>query len=114
MTIFNPLLDLSALTARLDRNPGLLVACYCAQWCDTCREYQTSFQTLAAQWPQHTFVWIDIEDSPDLLGDEDVENFPTISIQGTDRTSFFGTMLPYSDERQVGKGVASTGMSRWA
>jgi len=95
MTIFNPLLDLSALARRLNREPGLVIACYCAQWCDTCRQYLADFQALAEKWPQHTFVWIDIEDSPELLGEEDIENFPTLAIQGPERTLFFGTLLPF-------------------
>jgi hypothetical protein len=40
-------------------------------------------------------VWADIEDYPELLGDEDVENFPTIAIvQGT-KIRFLGTLLPH-------------------
>lgn len=96
MTVFNPLPDLSALKSRLASAPGLVVACYCAEWCDTCRKYRHDFETLAGQWPQHVFVWIDIEDSPDLLGDVDVENFPTIALQGAQRTLFFGTLLPHA------------------
>lgn len=95
MTIFNPLLDLSALNARLRQDPGLVIVCYCAQWCDTCEQYRPLFQGLSDKWPQHAFVWVDIEDSPDFLGDEDVENFPTVSIQNQNKTLFFGTLLPY-------------------
>ncbi len=40
-------------------------------------------------------MWIDIEDYPALLGDEDVENFPTVAIlHGTD-VRFMGTILPH-------------------
>jgi thiol-disulfide isomerase/thioredoxin len=95
MRVFNPLLDLSALGDRLNDSSGLLVVCYCADWCDTCRQYQTAFAELAGRWPQHTFIWIDIEDSPELLGDEDVENFPTIALQTREETLFYGTLLPY-------------------
>jgi len=41
------------------------------------------------------FVCVDIEDEPEWLGDEDVENFPTLGIQYQGRTLFFGTMLPH-------------------
>jgi thiol-disulfide isomerase/thioredoxin len=95
MSIFNPSLDLSALQNRLQQNNGLIVACYCAQWCDTCKKYYDDFTQLAGKWPQHTFVWIDIEDHPELLGDEDVENFPTVLIQSPAANLFFGTLLPY-------------------
>ncbi|HEU0230004.1 MAG TPA: thioredoxin family protein [Burkholderiaceae bacterium] len=110
MTVFNPLPDLSALRARLVESHELIVACYCAQWCDTCRAYRADFENLAAQWPRHVFVWIDIEDSPDLLGDVDVENFPTIALQDARRTVFFGTLLPYAShlDRLIGRSDSLT------
>jgi thioredoxin 1 len=39
-------------------------------------------------------VWIDIEDQADVVGDLDVDNFPTLLIQKHDVVAFFGTMLP--------------------
>jgi thioredoxin 1 len=71
-----------------------LVACLCAAWCDTCRAYRSSFDQLAAQHPDKHFVWIDIEDQADFIGDIDVENFPTLLIQRSDAVAFFGTVLP--------------------
>lgn len=95
MTVYNPD-NLPALRTRLERQTnGLVVACYCAAWCDSCRAWQPEFTALATQWPQHAFVWIDIEDHPHLLGDEDVENFPTILIQNNGGNLFFGEQLPY-------------------
>lgn len=94
MTVYDPS-NLPALRDRLDHQAGLIVACYCAAWCDTCRDYQPEFNRLSAQWPEHTFVWIDIEDHPELLDDHDIEDFPTILIQSPDGTLFFGEQLPY-------------------
>lgn len=71
-----------------------LVACLCAGWCDTCRGYRSSFERLAAMHPDKRFIWIDIEDQADFIGDLDVENFPTLLIQREDVVAFFGTMLP--------------------
>ena len=71
-----------------------VVACLCAGWCDVCKQYRAGFDTLAAQFPEHQFVWIDIEDQADLVGDLDVENFPTVLIQKQDIVAFYGTMLP--------------------
>jgi thiol-disulfide isomerase/thioredoxin len=71
-----------------------VVACLCAAWCDVCKHYRSGFDTLAGQYPQHQFVWIDIEDQADLVGDLDVENFPTILIQKDDIVAFYGTMMP--------------------
>ena len=38
---------------------------------------------------------IDIEDEPEFLGDEDVENFPTLLVRAGGRTLFYGAMLPH-------------------
>jgi thiol-disulfide isomerase/thioredoxin len=77
------------------------VFCLCAQWCGTCREYQPIFDQLASQWPDVRFVWVDIESHDDLLGDLDIENFPTLLIadaQGQAR--FAGTVLPHAETLQ--------------
>lgn len=81
------------LAAWLDRDEWL-VACLCAAWCDTCRAYRSGFEQLADQHPDKRFVWIDIEDQADFIGDIDVENFPTLLIQRRDTVAFFGTVLP--------------------
>ncbi|PLC51504.1 thiol reductase thioredoxin [Pollutimonas subterranea] len=96
MSVLDPKFDALALNARLQLDQGLTVACYCAGWCDTCTQYRPGFDELAALWPQHTFVWVDIEESPELLDDDDVENFPTILIQDPQKGNlFYGTMLPH-------------------
>lgn len=71
-----------------------VVACLCAAWCDTCRSYRSAFDELAKRHPDKRFVWIDIEDEADVVGDIDVENFPTLLIQRGDSIAFFGTVLP--------------------
>ena len=73
---------------------GWVIACLCAAWCDTCCSYRSSFDELAARHPDQRFVWIDIEDQADIVGDIDVENFPTLLIQRGDTVAFFGTVLP--------------------
>ncbi len=95
MSVFLPKIHLESLRAALDRPDALLVACLCAAWCDTCTQYRIKFEALAQSHPAHVFVWIDIEDHPEFLGDEDVENFPTLLIQSADGLLFFGTMLPH-------------------
>jgi thioredoxin-like negative regulator of GroEL len=81
------------LAAALD-GEGWVVACLCAAWCGTCSSYRAGFESLAARHPDKTFVWIDIEDQADVVGDLDVENFPTLLLQRGDKVAFFGTMLP--------------------
>jgi thiol-disulfide isomerase/thioredoxin len=85
------------LAKRLTGNEQILVICFCAAWCDTCRAYQPKFETLSQSFPQASFVWVDIEEEPALLGDADVENFPTLLIEVGGGIKFFGTMLPHID-----------------
>ena len=82
--------DNRARVAALLDDGQWLVACLCAAWCDTCTAYRATFDTLAARHPQWSFVWIDIEDQADLVGDLDIENFPTLLIQQADTVAFFG------------------------
>lgn len=96
MTLLVPGSDLTALRAQLAASPDAwLVACFCAAWCDTCEEYKPKLRTLSGALPQHVFAWIDIEDHAELLGEVDVENFPTLLIQIGGRVVFYGPMLPH-------------------
>ena len=99
---------MSSLTLELDNRPQLaelltddawIIACLCAAWCDVCRQFRPGFDALAAEHPDKRFVWIDIEDQADVVGDLDVENFPTLLIQHGDTVAFYGTVLP--DPRQL-------------
>lgn len=72
----------------------LIVACLCAAWCGTCASYRNAFEELARRHPEKYFLWVDIEDHADLVGDLDVENFPTLLIQHRETVAFFGTMVP--------------------
>jgi thioredoxin-like negative regulator of GroEL len=81
------------LAAALD-GEGWVVACLCAAWCGTCSSYRAAFDALAVRHPDKMFVWIDIEDHADVVGDLDVDNFPTLLLQRRDQVAFFGTMLP--------------------
>ena len=96
MPVFDPQTDAAALHTRLKLDQGLIVACYCAGWCDTCTQYRPAFDELARQLPQHAFIWVDIEENPELLDDDDIENFPTLLIQDPAKGNlFYGTMLPH-------------------
>lgn len=76
------------------KDDAWIVACLCAAWCDVCNAFRTDFDAWAARHPDRHFIWIDIEDQADMLGDIDVENFPTLLIQRGDIVTFFGTVLP--------------------
>tara|TARA_R110001599_G_scaffold64023_3_gene178449 strand:+ start:17813 stop:18235 length:423 start_codon:yes stop_codon:yes gene_type:complete len=87
--------NLSELVTRMDDDIWV-VTCLCAAWCDVCTQYKPGFDALAEQHPDKLFLWIDIEDQADVIGDFDVENFPTLLIQRGDDVVFYGTTLPDS------------------
>lgn len=70
------------------------VACLCARWCNVCESYRADFAALAERHPGVHFAWIDVEDNADLVGDIDIDNFPTILMQHGDIVAFYGTVLP--------------------
>ena len=77
---------------------ALLVACLCAAWCGSCRDYRATFAALAREHPAHRFVWVDIEDESDALApfDLEIENFPTLLVARGDELRFLGTLLPHA------------------
>lgn len=81
-----------------DAADALLVVCLCAQWCDVCEQYRSSFAQVQANilvdYPDTVFVWLDIEDQADLLEPLDVENFPTILMASGNTPRFFGVITP--------------------
>ena len=85
--------NLSELQSWL-RTDHPIIACLCAAWCDVCRDYRNQFEALAARHADKHFIWIDIEDQADLLGDFDIENFPTLLIQCGPTVTFFGSVQP--------------------
>ncbi len=87
-------------TPRIPQEPQLLVACLCADWCGTCREYQPKFEQLQAQYPDVQFEWVDVEDASDVVDPVEVENFPTLLIATRERVQFFGTVMPHAETLQ--------------
>lgn len=77
--------------------PDLLVACLCAQWCGTCKDYQPLFTALQAEFAGARFVWVDVEDESDLVDPIEVENFPTLLVAQGQSARFFGTVTPHLD-----------------
>lgn len=76
----------------------LLVVCLCAEWCSTCREYRrAAFAECSRLYPACRFEWLDIEDDAELLGDLDIDNFPTLLIARNDQVQFFGAIIPNTE-----------------
>jgi thioredoxin 1 len=70
------------------------VICLCADWCGICRDYQMIFSQMAKRYPAFRFAWLDIEDQSDLVGDLEVETFPTLLLANAQGTRFFGPLTP--------------------
>ena len=80
----------------------LHVACLCAAWCRTCESYQDVFQAACAELPQADLRvrWIDIEDEAELIGDLDIETFPTLLIADDRHVRFAGPVTPQRETLQ--------------
>jgi thioredoxin 1 len=80
------------------------IACLCAAWCRLCDEYRPMLQALAAEFTRagaHAhWHWVDIEDEADLVGDLDVETFPTLVIADDTQVRFAGPVTPQRDTLQ--------------
>lgn len=76
------------------------MACLCAAWCGTCRDYAPLLAELGRSMGAVRTRWIDIEDEAELVDGIDVENFPTLLIARADRLLFFGTVLPHASTLQ--------------
>jgi thioredoxin 1 len=93
---------------------ALRVVCLCAGWCGVCRDYRAVFDAAATQaGGAATFAWVDIEDEAELVGEVDVENFPTLLIARGARALFFGPITPQPGtlarlvQRAAGGGLGS-------
>jgi thioredoxin-like negative regulator of GroEL len=78
-------------------SPVTWVVCLCAEWCGLCRDYEILFAQMAARYPAFRFAWLDIEDQSDVVGDIDVETFPTLLLADAQGTHFFGPLTPQAN-----------------
>ncbi|OGB10801.1 MAG: thiol reductase thioredoxin [Burkholderiales bacterium RIFCSPHIGHO2_12_FULL_61_11] len=86
----------SSLPDAAPPGPDHWVICLCADWCGLCRDYQSVFTQMAARYPSCRFAWLDIEDQAGLVGDIDVDTFPTVLIADREGTRFFGPLTPHA------------------
>ena len=74
--------------------PGWVV-CLCAAWCRTCDAYRSVLDTAAAEYPGTRFIWVDVEDEAALVGDLDIETFPTLLMaDAAGQVRFWGALPP--------------------
>ena len=76
------------------QSSGLLVVCFCAAWCDTCDGVRAALQRIAARDTTNTYLWLDIEDDAALVGEIEIENFPTLAVYREGTALFFGVSPP--------------------
>jgi thioredoxin 1 len=84
---------------------ALLVVCLCAAWCKTCAEFRDTFDRLAKSDPGAQYVWLDVEDDSALVGEIEIENFPTLAVFRGDKPLFYGVSMP--QEGVVARTLAS-------
>jgi thiol-disulfide isomerase/thioredoxin len=97
------------------------VACLCAAWCRLCDDYVSIFEQVAAELDDAglspKWHWIDIEDEADLVGDMDVDTFPTLVIADRDHVRFAGALTPQPETlRRVARATiagADPGAAHW-
>ena len=78
-----------------DASRELLVACLCASWCTTCGEFRDTFDRLSKSHAAAKFVWLDVEGDSALMGDIDIESFPTLAVFRGERPLFYGVTMPH-------------------
>jgi len=72
-----------------------LVACLCAEWCGSCREYHAVFDAASRELGSSArFAWIDVEDLPEVLGDLEIQDFPSLLVAHGDEIVFYGAITP--------------------
>jgi thioredoxin-like negative regulator of GroEL len=85
--------DYAKVLSSLDDSTWVF-ACFCADWCGSCREYRPQLETLAKNRTDVRFFWVDIEDHADIMGELDINKFPTIAIQRGDIVAFYSCIHP--------------------
>lgn len=85
--------DYASLPGSLHDGTWMLV-CFCAGWCNACREYLPQLRELAESRPDVRFFWVDIEEHGDMMGNLEINKFPTILIQRDDTVAFYSCIHP--------------------
>lgn len=82
-----------------------VVICLCAAWCRLCEGYAPVLESVVGRLetahPGLGARWFDIEDEAELLGDVDVQTFPTIVfVDAGGRPRFAGPVPPQPEALQ--------------
>jgi thioredoxin 1 len=86
------------MMSAMDTPDSLHVACLCAAWCRLCDGYRPVLEQVEAELraagAAPRWHWIDIEDEAELVGELDVQTFPTIVVCDADHVRFAGPVTP--------------------
>lgn len=75
----------------------LWVICLCADWCHICRQMQSALADDQGLLSMMRWLWVDIEEHADLLGDLEVETFPTYLIGRNDEVLLYAPGPTHAD-----------------
>lgn len=88
-------------TIRIVSQSVVDVACLCAAWCDLCGAYAPVFAQVTSELAASGLVvrrhWIDIEDDAELVGNVNVQTFPTVIVADAGNVRFAGPVTPQPD-----------------
>lgn len=71
-----------------------LVVSFCASWCDNCDAWKDTFTLLSEHFLDDCFVWVDIDEYPDLVSEIDLDVIPVVLIQKKEDIHFLGPIRP--------------------
>jgi hypothetical protein len=91
--IYLPDQDQEPIRARMEQGQRL-IACLCAGWCTSCKTWRADFSNLSKDHSDDCFVWVDIEDHPDMVAEIDLETLPVLLIQNAESVLFLGPIEP--------------------
>jgi thiol-disulfide isomerase/thioredoxin len=82
MGIFDPWDDAQSIAQCLKKPGSLLVVVIGAEaWCEKCKALKPFFDAQAGHVPEHVvFLWLDLEDHADFLGDYVPESLPQLCV----------------------------------
>ncbi|MEY0875010.1 thioredoxin family protein [Providencia manganoxydans] len=71
-----------------------LVITFCASWCNNCESWKDTFTLLSEKFIDDCFVWIDIDEYPELVSEIDLDIIPVVLIQKKQDIHFLGPIRP--------------------
>lgn len=75
--------DAAAIRQRLTEGAAL-VACLCTEHCHRCDDWWGEFRDLADEFPDACFVWLDVNEHPDMIADiPGITAYPFLLVQTT-------------------------------